>query len=82
MDSRAWQSWRAIVHGVAKSWTRLSDKHSPTTPPGKPLKHGIKFNSTRSMRGHGGLDKGCSKTWKGGYVWEYVGGKINNHAEF
>ena len=22
------EAWRAIVHGVAKSWTRLSDFHS------------------------------------------------------
>ena len=27
MDRRAWQ---AVVHGVAKSWTQLSDKHFHT----------------------------------------------------
>ena len=22
---RDWEAWRAVVHGVAKNWTRLSD---------------------------------------------------------
>ena len=29
MDRRA---WRATVHGVTESWTRLSDKHTQTYP--------------------------------------------------
>ena len=25
VNSRSWEAWHAAVHGVAKSWTRLSD---------------------------------------------------------
>ena len=27
------EAWRAAIHGVAKSWTRLSDKLNRRTPP-------------------------------------------------
>ena len=55
----AWRAWQAIVHGIPKSWTQLSDFHFTllyvTAPIGAPVSWLSSFLIKICMFGPGGL---------------------------